>query len=167
MSEFTAVGPAEAHDGLRPLRPRHSLLETEGVVVSEDATRVLNGVNVWMYPTGCSDLWEPCSSSSGTGRSASRTQTPRNSTSASTPSWSTRRSPAPRSRWAGESERRSSSTGQRQSSTPRSQAGSRGRWRTVCRDRAIPSSVTGTCRSSPGSASLSGRGALVSRGSDR
>ena len=63
MSEFTAVGPAEAHDGLRPLRPRHSLLETEGVVVSEDATRILNGVNVWMYPTGCSELWEPCSSS--------------------------------------------------------------------------------------------------------
>lgn len=60
MSEFVAVGPAEAHDGLLPLRPRHSLLETEGVLVSEDATRVLNGVNVWMYPTGCSDLWEPC-----------------------------------------------------------------------------------------------------------
>jgi hypothetical protein len=35
--------------------------------VSEDATRILNGVNVWMYPTGCSDLWEPCSSSSGEG----------------------------------------------------------------------------------------------------
>jgi hypothetical protein len=61
MSEFTAVGPAEAHDGLLPLRPRHSLLETGGVLVSEDATRVLNGVNVWMYPTGCSELWEPCS----------------------------------------------------------------------------------------------------------
>jgi hypothetical protein len=30
-------------------------------VVAEDATRVLNGANVWMYPTGCSDLWEPCS----------------------------------------------------------------------------------------------------------
>ena len=67
MSEFTAVGPAEAHDGLRPRRPRHSLLETEGVVVSEDATRILNGVNVLMYPTGCSELWEPCSSSSGEG----------------------------------------------------------------------------------------------------
>jgi len=31
------------------------------VVVAEDATRVLNGVNAWMYPTGCSELWEPCS----------------------------------------------------------------------------------------------------------
>jgi hypothetical protein len=61
MSEFTAVGPAEAHDGLRPRRPRHSLLETEGVLVTEDATRILNGVNVLMYPTGCSELWEPCS----------------------------------------------------------------------------------------------------------
>jgi hypothetical protein len=31
------------------------------VVVERDATRVLNGVNVWAYPTGCSYLWEPCS----------------------------------------------------------------------------------------------------------
>jgi hypothetical protein len=31
------------------------------VVVERDATRVLNGVNVWAYPTGCSELWEPCS----------------------------------------------------------------------------------------------------------
>jgi hypothetical protein len=31
------------------------------VVVERDATRVLNGVNVWAYPTGCSSLWEPCS----------------------------------------------------------------------------------------------------------
>jgi hypothetical protein len=30
------------------------------VVVERDATRVLNGVNVWAYPTGCSSLWEPC-----------------------------------------------------------------------------------------------------------
>ncbi|HZL95405.1 MAG TPA: hypothetical protein VFB99_17245 [Vicinamibacterales bacterium] len=29
--------------------------------MDRDATRVLNGVNVWMYPTGCSELWEPCS----------------------------------------------------------------------------------------------------------
>ncbi len=61
MSEIMAVGPAEQHDGLLPRRAQHSLLETEGVLVSEDATRILNGVNVWMYPTGCSDLWEPCS----------------------------------------------------------------------------------------------------------
>jgi hypothetical protein len=30
-------------------------------VVERDATRVLNGVNVWAYPTGCSSTWEPCS----------------------------------------------------------------------------------------------------------
>ena len=29
--------------------------------MERDATRVLNGVNVWGYPTGCSELWEPCS----------------------------------------------------------------------------------------------------------
>lgn len=61
MSEFTAVGPATDLDGPRPRRPRHSLLETAGVVVTEDATRVLNGVNVYGYPTGCPWLWEPCS----------------------------------------------------------------------------------------------------------
>lgn len=70
MSEFTAVGPALDLDGPRPVRPPHSLLETElldedgnrrGVVVEQDATRVLNGVNVYGYPTGCPSLWEPCS----------------------------------------------------------------------------------------------------------
>lgn len=60
MSEFTAVGPAFDLDGPRPRRPRHSLLETEGVVVTEGATRELNGVNVYGYPTGCPWLWEPC-----------------------------------------------------------------------------------------------------------
>jgi hypothetical protein len=61
MSEFTAVGPALDLDGPRPRRPRHSLLETEGVVVTEGASRELNGVNVYGYPTGCPWLWEPCS----------------------------------------------------------------------------------------------------------
>jgi hypothetical protein len=56
-----AVGPALDIDGPLPVRPRHSLLETMGVVVSTDATRVLNGVNVYGYPTGCPSLWEPCS----------------------------------------------------------------------------------------------------------
>lgn len=56
-----AVGPALDIDGPLPVRPRHSLLETPGVVVSRDATRVLNGVNVYGYPTGCPSLWEPCS----------------------------------------------------------------------------------------------------------
>lgn len=61
MSTFTAVGPALDLDGPLPVAPPHSLLTVEGVVVERDATRVLNGVNVWGYPTGCSSLWEPCS----------------------------------------------------------------------------------------------------------
>ena len=61
MSTFTAVGPALDLDGPLPVAPRHSLLATEGVVVSEDATRVLNGVNVYGYPTDTPSLWEPCS----------------------------------------------------------------------------------------------------------
>jgi hypothetical protein len=56
----TAVGPAFSLDGPRPVAPEHSLLETEGVVKERDATTILNGVNVWGYPTGCSNLWEPC-----------------------------------------------------------------------------------------------------------
>lgn len=55
-----AVGPRLDLDGPRPLPPEHSLLETEGVVVSRDPQRVLNGVNVWSYPTGTPSLWEPC-----------------------------------------------------------------------------------------------------------
>jgi hypothetical protein len=71
MSTFTAVGPALDLDGPLPVAPEHALLHTQlydpddgvlrSVVVERDATRVLNGVNVWGYPTGCSSLWEPCS----------------------------------------------------------------------------------------------------------
>ncbi len=61
MSTIEAVGPAFALDGPPPVAPPHSLLETPGVVVERDATRVLNGVNVWSYPTGCPSLWEVCS----------------------------------------------------------------------------------------------------------
>jgi hypothetical protein len=61
MSTFTAVGPALDIDGPLPVAPPHSLLETEGVVRERDATRVLNGVNVYGYPEGCASLWEPCS----------------------------------------------------------------------------------------------------------
>ncbi len=61
MATFEAVGPAFALDGPLPVAPPHSLLMQEGVVVERDATRILNGVNVWAYPTGCSSLWEPCS----------------------------------------------------------------------------------------------------------
>lgn len=55
-----AVGPALGIDGPLPVSPLHSLLKTEGVVVDRDATRVLNGVNLWGYPEGCPGLWEPC-----------------------------------------------------------------------------------------------------------
>ena len=70
MSTFTAVGPALDLDGPLPVAPPHSLLETDlldeqgnrvGVVKDRDATRVLNGVNIYSYPTGCPGLWEPCS----------------------------------------------------------------------------------------------------------
>lgn len=70
ISTFTAVGPALDLDGPLPVAPEHGLLETRvrtpadglrSVIVERDATRVLNGVNVWGYPTGCSELWEPCS----------------------------------------------------------------------------------------------------------
>ena len=60
MATFEAVGPAFSLDGPPPVAPPNSLLMEEGVVVERDATRVLNGVNVWAYPTGCSSLWEPC-----------------------------------------------------------------------------------------------------------
>ena len=61
MSTFTAVGPAVSLDGPLPAPPPYRLLDAAGVLASEDATRVLNGGNVWGYPTGCSSLWEPCS----------------------------------------------------------------------------------------------------------
>lgn len=69
----TAVGPAFDLDGPLPVPPEHSLLATPGVVVSRDATRVLNGVNVWGYPTGCSELWDPCAD--GTFRTKASTST--------------------------------------------------------------------------------------------
>src|SRR5262245_26066035 len=67
----TGVGPPVALDGPLPVAPSQSLLNTPGIVVDADSTRVLNGANVWFYPTGCSDLWEPCSG--GTFRTKSST----------------------------------------------------------------------------------------------
>ena len=62
MSTFTGVGPAVALDGPLPVAPPQSLLNTPGVLVDGDdfTERVFNGANVWMYPTGCAELWEPC-----------------------------------------------------------------------------------------------------------
>lgn len=58
----TAVGPAVALDGPLPVAPSQSLLNTPGVVVNPESftDRVFNGANVWMYPMGCAELWEPC-----------------------------------------------------------------------------------------------------------
>lgn len=61
MATIEAIGPAVGLDGPPPVAPPHSLLNTPGVVVERDATRVLNGVNVWAYPTGCAETWEVCS----------------------------------------------------------------------------------------------------------
>lgn len=73
-----AVGPAFDLDGPLPVAPRHSLLETPGVVKERDATRVLNGVNLWGYPEGCPSIWEPCSDGTFRTKSADATwPTPR------------------------------------------------------------------------------------------
>ena len=61
MTTFTAVGPALDLDGLLPVAPKHGLLTIPGIIRTEAAERELNGVNVWGYPTGCPELWEPCS----------------------------------------------------------------------------------------------------------
>jgi len=66
----TAVGITAALDGPLPVAPPQSLLNTPGIVRDQgrgldgegiEIDRVLGGANVWMYPTGCSELWEPCS----------------------------------------------------------------------------------------------------------
>src|SRR4029079_5028711 len=64
MATFTAIGPAVDLDGPLPVAPPQSLLNTPGVVKDRDATRVLNGGNLYGYPAGCPNLWEPCSDGS-------------------------------------------------------------------------------------------------------
>ena len=56
----TAVGIPLDIDGPLPVAPEHSLLNTPGVVQEAD-NRVLGGGAVWGYPTGCAELWDPCS----------------------------------------------------------------------------------------------------------
>lgn len=58
----TAVGPPLSIDGPLPVAPEHSLLNTPGVVRDIGDGRVLNSAGVWAYPTGCAELWDPCSS---------------------------------------------------------------------------------------------------------
>src|SRR4029079_9421358 len=66
----TAVGITAALDGPLPVAPPQSLLNTPGIVRDQgrgldgegiEIDRGRGGANVWMYPTGCSELWEPCS----------------------------------------------------------------------------------------------------------
>ena len=87
MATIEAVGPAFSLDGPPPVAPPHSLLMQEGGVVERDATRVLNGVNVWAYPTGCSF----CGSRVRTAPIVSRTVCRASRPDGSTRSWSTRR----------------------------------------------------------------------------
>ena len=56
----TAVGPALDLDGPLPVAPPHSLLNTPGVRVQRDV-HALGGAVVYGYPTGCAELWDPCS----------------------------------------------------------------------------------------------------------
>ena len=62
MATFTAVGPALDLDGPLPVAPKYRLLAADGTpeVRVEERSRPLNGVNVWGYPEGTPELWEPC-----------------------------------------------------------------------------------------------------------
>jgi hypothetical protein len=54
------AGPRLDLDGPRPVAPRHSLLNTPGVVVEEDVGRWLNGVNLIGYPPSTPEVWNAC-----------------------------------------------------------------------------------------------------------
>jgi hypothetical protein len=61
MSTFTAVGPALDLDGPVPAAfPYRLLAAPEPEVVVEERSRPLNGMNLWGYPEGTPELWEPC-----------------------------------------------------------------------------------------------------------
>jgi hypothetical protein len=61
MSTFTAVGPALDLDGPVPAAfPYRLLAAPEPEVVVEERNRPLNGINMWGYPEGTPELWEPC-----------------------------------------------------------------------------------------------------------
>lgn len=62
MATFTAIGPALDLSAPAPEAPRHSLLNTPGVVRDRDGGRWLNGVNFWQYPEGTPSTWDPCDS---------------------------------------------------------------------------------------------------------
>lgn len=56
---ITAVGPALGIDGPLPVAPPYSLLSVPGVLTG--TSEWLNGVNIWGYPCGTPETWEPCS----------------------------------------------------------------------------------------------------------
>lgn len=60
MATITAIGPALDLSAPRPVAPKHSLLNTPGVVVDRDGGRWLNGVNFWQYPEGTPSSWDAC-----------------------------------------------------------------------------------------------------------
>lgn len=61
MSVQAIAGPRLDLDGPRPVAPRHSLLNTPGVVVADDDLgRWLNGVNVIGYPASVPLTWNAC-----------------------------------------------------------------------------------------------------------
>ncbi len=61
MTVAAIAGPRLDLDGPRPVAPRHSLLNTPGVVVADDDLgRWLNGVNVIGYPASVPLTWNAC-----------------------------------------------------------------------------------------------------------
>jgi len=61
MTIQAIAGPRVDLDGPRPVAPRHSLLNTPGVVVADDDTgRWLNGVNLIGYPCDPPAGWNAC-----------------------------------------------------------------------------------------------------------
>lgn len=57
---ITAVGPAVRLKGPPPQAPLHGLLTIPGVLVADGGERWMNGVNLWGYPSGVPETWEPC-----------------------------------------------------------------------------------------------------------
>lgn len=60
---ITAVGPAIRLTAPPPEPPLHGLLTIPGVLVQDggDEPRWMNGVNLWGFPSGTPETWEPCS----------------------------------------------------------------------------------------------------------
>lgn len=55
----TTVGPRQLLVGPRPIPPRHSLLETPGIVVADSDGHWMNGANVIGFPDDLPTGWDP------------------------------------------------------------------------------------------------------------